>query len=258
MQLPANRPKFESFSRSCVAADEFRVTRAGGLRLTRMKLTRILCAALALTGCKLEMRTSSSPHPATSSEHARVEPGRREPAFDDRKYKACIERFDANYDAWLPVDREVKDVLAHVKGKSPYFAVPALLTAYERLDDKAVARQTGSVPAGAIYAPATRLELATALVSLAASTHVSSCVDNQFRVAVDDEYLPPLTATGSRCAVARAPRPARPGSMHATLPSTGSINRTSRCTTITPRAARGHRWRRSHRTRRKQRCRSPR
>ena len=178
---------------------------------------------LALGACKLQLHGNllgshaTSRSPAAAQEHAQFEPQgqttaspardprpaaraptRRLPAFDERKYQACVAAFDANYAAWLPIDREAKAAIARVAGKSPYVAVNALLAAYAQVDRKAVVRQTGTFPAGAIYAPATRLELATALVALAARTHAGSCVNNQFRIEVDDEYLPPLVGDRER------------------------------------------------------------
>ena len=144
-------------------------------------MTRTLCLLLfTLASCKIV--AEAAPHGS----------------FDQAKYQRCIAAFDANYDAWLPVDTAAKAVLAKVKGKSPYVAVPALLAAYADVDTKAARRQTGAVPAGAIYAPATRLELAAALVEIGATTHADACVDKQFRVEVDDEYLPPLVGDRER------------------------------------------------------------
>jgi len=138
--------------------------------------------------------------PVVSISRAEASPPRSAPVpqFDDGKYQQCVAAFDANYDAWLPVDRAAKAVLAKVKGKSPYVAIPALLAAYTEVDTKAAVRQTGAVPVGAIYAPATRLELATALVAIGADTHATSCVNNQHEIRVDDEYLPPLVGDRER------------------------------------------------------------
>lgn len=162
-------------------------------------MTRSWLLLLAISACQ------PTPHHLTvRAEYAKFEGGGqshrapRAPVFDERKYNACIAAFDANYDAWLPTNREAKAVLARVKDKSPYLAVPALLAAVEQVDKKAALRQTRTDPPGAIYAPATRLELATALVALAARTHAGSCVEPQFRVEVDNEYQPPLTGDRER------------------------------------------------------------
>jgi hypothetical protein len=162
---------------------------------------------LALAACKLQFsgHTGHTTTTPVAEQNAQFQPnGNRPnrqkpaPAFDDAKYKACLAAFDANYDAWLPVDRAAKAVLAKVKDKSPYVAAPALLAELDKVDTKAAVRQTRTLPPGAIYAPATRLELATALVDMAVRTHAKSCVDNQFRVEVDNEYLPPLTGDKER------------------------------------------------------------
>ena len=68
----------------------------------------------------------------------------------------------------------------------------ALLQAYEQVDLKAAVRQNQTTPPGAVYAPATRAELATAIVEISTRAHARSCVDDQLRLEVDREYLPPL------------------------------------------------------------------
>jgi hypothetical protein len=154
-----------------------------------------------LTGCQLKVGThgpqaSGGDTPGTTSESA--EPRSKLP-WDPTWYANCVTQFDANYDAWLPRDRDAKAVIAATKGKSPYVAVPALLEAYHKLDNAAAVRQTGNTPAGAIYATSTRLELALALVEIGATTHAKSCVNDQHSLDVENgsqlnyELMPPLT-----------------------------------------------------------------
>jgi hypothetical protein len=180
-------------------------------------MKRIIAPLLALAACNFQLTTrtghststqpqpqpqsQSQPQPQPQPQSSRFEPQHsvaRVQPVDDRAYQACVAAFDANYDAWLPTDRAAKATLAKVKDQSPYLAVPALLEAYAQVDLKAAPRQTGAVPAGAKYAAATRMELATALVQIAVATHASSCVDNQFRAEVDHEYLPPLVGDRER------------------------------------------------------------
>lgn len=135
-------------------------------------------------------RTVSTARPAVA--HTRPVKSRA-PAFDERAYQQCVAQFDAGYAAWLPNDQDAKAAIAKVAGKSPYVAMPVLLAAYEKVDAIAAPRQTGNVKPGSEYAAATRQELATAMVELAARTHAPSCVNNQHQIEVDHEYMPAFT-----------------------------------------------------------------
>jgi hypothetical protein len=189
-------------------------------------------ALLVLAGCKLQM--SGIPHfgsssssssssaaapsqasaPATAPSSAGSTAGaatRRPPAAvevdagppaRDEKYDACVAQFDKQYDAWLPVDRETKAVLAAVKDKSPYVAVPALLKAYEHVDDKAAVRQTGARPIGAVYASATRMELTLTLAELGNRTHADTCISSQLWLGEPASYQAPLTGDRARDKIA--------------------------------------------------------
>lgn len=177
----------------------------------RLALRLSIFATISTAGCGL-IQVKGLPSSSAASEEPAAQSGSSEkpkaPAFDKAAYDTCAAEFDQHYSAWLPIDQEAKTALTKARSAPPYEAVPALVSAYLKVEDASSERQSGEKPAGHVFAKATKVELTRELLRIGTSHEVNACLDRQFEYEPNQwEFLPPLTGDPERDKVERCGSP---------------------------------------------------
>ena len=99
-------------------------------------------------------------------------------------------------------------MLLKARSESPYKSVPALVSAYLKVEAASSVRQSGEKPIGHVFALATKVELARELLRIGTGRNLYACLDPQFVYEPEDyAFFPPLVGDRERDKVDRCGSP---------------------------------------------------